>query len=124
MKQYYHLDSNNIVDAVHLVKVLDADGNEIANLGPLLCQQEYGHDSSEWVASSYHVNVGDTYYSNLDEVYPPKPFPSWVHKTETRNWKSPIGDSPTVSEADKNYIYDWDEENQQWVKVDSAPQYQ
>ena len=123
-KDYYHLDSNNIVDAVHSVEVADVDGNEVTNLGPLLCQQRYRHPSSEWVECSYHVEVGDLYLSDEDAIYPPKPYPSWVKRTETKNWKSPIGDPPALSEEERNHTFDWDEENQQWVKMDPAPKYQ
>lgn len=123
MKQYYHLNQNNVVDAVHSVEVTDSYGNEVTNLGPLLCQQKYGHVSSEWVESSHNVEVGDLYLSDEDAIYPPKPYPSWVKRTETKNWKSPIGDPPALSEEERHHIFDWDEENQQWVKMDPAPQY-
>lgn len=123
MKQYYHLDENNVVDCLCFADVYDSDGNEIPNLGGLLCQQKHGHNSSEWKCKNYPVEIGDTYYPDLDEVYSPKPYPSWVHKTETRNWKSPIGDPPTLSEEERHHTYDWDEENLQWVKKDPAPEY-
>jgi hypothetical protein len=126
MAQYYHLDENNTVDCVCNIndqEILDPDGNEVPNLGILLCQKKYGY--AEWVYSEdSSISKGSVYYPELDEIYPPKPYPSWIHRTETKNWKSPIGDPPTLSEAEKHYTFDWDEENQQWVKMDPAPQYQ
>ena len=44
-----------------------------------------------------------------------QPFNSWVWNSTTKDWEAPIA-RPTVDEDDLETKYDWDEDNQAWVK--------
>lgn len=59
-----------------------------------------------------YAGIGFTYDSTRDAFIPPKPYPSWILNEETCLWEAPI--PMPVDE----FAYDWDEQNQQWTKVE------
>ena len=71
-----------------------------------------------WKQTSYNGNfrkryagIGYTYNSVLDVFIPKKRYPSWVINTETCDWQAPI------SYPNDGYNYYWDEEKQEWIRV-------
>ena len=80
-------------------------------------------DSFLWVQTSYNNNfrknfagVGDTYDAARDAFIKPQPYPSWVLDETTCLWKAP---TPRPAPND-DYLYEWDEDNTQWVQVDQT----
>lgn len=57
------------------------------------------------------ASIGYTYDSDLDAFIPPKPYPSWVLNTRRYVYEPPI---PMPND---DLLYDWDEENQTWVRI-------
>jgi hypothetical protein len=84
-------------------------------------------DRTSWVQTSYNTyggqhpegrplrknfaGVGYAYDSVRDAFIPPKPYASWVMNENTCLW-----DAPTPYPTDGK-IYNWDENNQQWVET-------
>lgn len=56
------------------------------------------------------AGVGYTYDYDRQAFIPPKPFESWILDEDTCNWEAPI---PKPTE----YRCNWNEEQQNWVKV-------
>lgn len=61
-----------------------------------------------------YAGIGFTYDSVRDAFIPPKPFPSWVLDEDTCCWNPPV---PYPDDESSDSIYEWDEENGQWVEV-------
>lgn len=59
-----------------------------------------------------YAGIGYTYDEQRDAFYAPQPFPSWTLNEDTCIWE------PPVSFPNDGGIYNWDEDNQQWVKVE------
>ena len=84
-------------------------------------------DKTSWVQTSYntrggqhpegrplrknYAGIGYTYDYVRDAFMPPKPYASWVLNENTCLW-----DAPTPYPTDGK-IYNWDENNQQWVET-------
>jgi hypothetical protein len=84
-------------------------------------------DKTSWVQTSYntrggqhpegrplrknYAGIGYSYDYVRDAFIPPKPYASWVMNEETCLW-----DAPTPYPTDGK-IYNWDENNQQWVET-------
>jgi hypothetical protein len=77
-----------------------------------------------WIQTSYNNNFrvrfaqpGFTYDQTLDAFIPPKPYPSWIINKETKDWESPIGSEPILTQEQINnkLMYKWDEENLKWI---------
>jgi len=61
------------------------------------------------------AGIGSIYYPDADAFSSPAPYPSWILDTNTYTWGPPV---PFPSDyGNGETIYDWDEANQQWVKV-------
>lgn len=59
-----------------------------------------------------YAGIGYTYDSQRDAFIPPRPYPSWQLDESSCLWQAP------VSKPSDGNRYDWDEEQQVWVKVD------
>ena len=117
MAHFAKLDSNNIVTQVLVVAnevLLKADGTESELKGKQFLNSLLG--TSTWKQTSYngtirknYAGIGYKYDSSRDAFIPPKPYESWVLNETSCIWESPI-EHPT----DGN-LYNWDEDNQEWV---------
>ena len=120
MAHFAQIDENNIVTRVMVVEQEFIDAGHLG-------------DPSKWIQTSYNTyggkhydpktqeevagtplrknfaGIGYTYDPDRDAFISPKPFPSWILNETTCNWEAPVS-YPT---GDK--LYDWDEENQQWI---------
>lgn len=57
-----------------------------------------------------YAGIGMLYDVNLDAFYTEQPYPSWTLDEDSCVWLPPV---PYPDDD----LYDWDETNQQWVKV-------
>jgi hypothetical protein len=110
MAHFAEIDENNIV-----LRVIVVDNN-LESIGSEWCSQTFG---GNWIQTSYNnkirknfAGIGYTYNPVLDAFIPPKPenSSSWVLDETTCQWIPPIP-KPTVP------LYEWNEEQQQWVLV-------
>jgi len=131
MAHFCKLDENNVVTQVIVVDNKDITdpftGQEDEILGVAFCKKLLG---GNWVQTSYNNNlrvryagIGYSYNKTLDAFVAPKPFESWVLKTETADWESPVGPAPALTEAqtEARSRYEWDEENGAWELVTPEP---
>jgi len=131
MAHFCKLDENNVVTQVIVVDNKDITdphtGQEDEILGIAFCKKLLG---GNWVQTSYNNNlrvryagIGYSYNKTLDAFVAPKPFESWVLKTETADWESPVGPAPALTEAqtEARSRYEWDEENGAWELVTPEP---
>jgi len=63
-----------------------------------------------------YAGIGYTWDKDNQIFWPIKPYNSWVKHIPTASWKSPIGDTPILTEEQKeaHSYYKWNEENQNW----------
>jgi len=131
MAHFCKLDENNVVTQVIVVDNKDITdpftGQEDEILGVAFCKKLLG---GNWVQTSYNNNlrvryagIGYSYNKTLDAFVAPKPFESWVLKTETADWESPVGPAPALTKAqtEARSRYEWDEENGAWKLVTPEP---
>ena len=59
-------------------------------------------------------SIGMTYNKEKNKFIHAQPYPSWVLDEESLEWVSPIGSKPS-----DGFTYNWDEENQSWIKIAS-----
>jgi len=131
MAHFCKLDENNVVTQVIVVDNKDITdpftGQEDEILGVAFCKKLLG---GNWVQTSYNNNlrvryagIGYSYNKTLDAFVAPKPFESWVLKTETADWESPVGPAPALTKAqtEARSRYEWDEENGAWELVTPEP---
>jgi hypothetical protein len=84
--------------------------------GSKFVPQEASADQSKALRGNY-AGLGYTWDKDNNIFYREKPHASWVLNTTTALWQSPLGDAPSVSEAEKTaHFYDWNEDNQSWDK--------
>jgi len=134
MAHFCQLDENNVVTQVIVVAnedTSDANGVEAEEIGVAFCKKLLGADT-RWKQTSYNNNmrvryagIGYKFYEDLNAFVPPKPFESWVLKTETADWESPVGPAPALTEAqtDARSYYRWDEEAGSWeLETPPAPE--
>jgi len=133
MAHFAALDENNVVTQVIVVAnedTSDANGVEAEEIGVAFCKKLLGADTN-WKQTSYNNNfrvryagIGYSYNGTLNAFVPPKPFESWVLKTETADWESPVGPAPTLTKAQtkaRSY-YRWNEEDGKWdLETPPAP---
>jgi hypothetical protein len=125
MANFAQLDENNKVINIIVIsndEILDENGQESEALGITKCREIVGEDTN-WIQTSYnnsirhrYAHVGGIYHPEHDAFSPKKPFDSWVLNTDNFNWEPPIGWPDT--EPPEGKIYDWDEENTEWVLKD------
>lgn len=113
MSCFAQIDENNVV-----VNIIAADQEFI----------DGGHvgDPTSWIECSMtgeirgrYPGVGYIYNAELDEFMLPKPekFPSWIWDTNSGVWTPPI---PFPGSREESTLFDWDEENGQWVEKNVA----
>ena len=136
MAHYAKMTSDGVtVLAVHSVSDEDttnADGDETEAQGTKFLTKLHNWDY--WRKTSYNTSgnvhalgetpyrknyagIGYTYDESRDAFIPPKSFSSWVLDETTCLWKAP---SPPGPQPDDDEIYEWDEDNTQWVQVDQT----
>ncbi len=71
-------------------------------------------DQSKALRGNY-AGVGFEYDSALDAFFSPKLFNSWVKNTSSFKYEAPIPYPSGDATGSFDGIYDWDEENTQWV---------
>ena len=125
-------------------EMLNADGVEEEAVGQKYLEKHNNWPAERWIQTSYNTKGGKHYDNKTGELsadqskafrgnyagigytwdadnnifYRDKPEPSWVLNTTTGLWQSPIGDAPSLSEAEKTtHQYDWNEANQSWDKI-------
>lgn len=124
MANFAQLDENNKVVNIIVISnddILDENGQESEELGIARCKEIVGQDTN-WIQTSYNDNIrcryariGGYYIPEHDAFVPPKPFDSWTLNTDTFNWQPPV---PWPTETPEGKIYNWDEENQEWILED------
>jgi hypothetical protein len=125
MAHFAQIDENNIVTKVIVVE------QEFIDTGIL-------GDPSKWIQTSYNTHggkhydpdtrleddktplrknyagIGDIYDSVRDAFYAPQPYPSWTLNENTCWWEPPVAHP----DATDGILYNWDEDNQQWIKIE------
>jgi hypothetical protein len=119
MAHFAEINENNIVKQVIVINnqvLLEADNTESEIKGIDFCESLYGHRN--WVQTSYNANfrynyagIGYTWDSENNAFYAPQPYPSWSLNDDYK-WEAPV-----PYPEDEN-IYSWNEENEEWVKVE------
>jgi hypothetical protein len=136
MAHYAKLGINSKVIAVHVVSdndCLNASGVEDEEVGRQFMERI--HNWPLWKKTSYNTSggqhknggtplrgnyagIGMTYDEDNDIFISKKPYASWVLDVPSASWKSPIGDAPALSEAEKTtHYYQWNESTQAWDKT-------
>ena len=120
MAHFAKLDSNNIVETVHVVdneNLLNENGVEEEAIGIAYLNNVHG-EVSTWVQTSYnskfrknYAGIGYSYDASKDAFIGPKPYPSWVLNEDTCQWKSP------VEYPEDGKRYDWNEGTTSWDEV-------
>lgn len=121
MAHYAFLDENNIVTEVIVGKDEGEDNidweQHYGNFKGQVCKRtSYNtiggqHTSGGTPFRKNYAGIGYTYDENLDAFIPPKPFDSWTLNEDICMWESPV---PHPNDGN---IYQWDEENQEWVLI-------
>jgi hypothetical protein len=123
MAHYAFLDENNIVTHVIPGKEEGTDGIDweafyAAEVGQKCKRTSYN------TRNGYHKNenqepfrknfagVGYIYDEEADAFYPPQPNPSWTLNLTTYLWEPPV----SVPADAGDIYYEWDEENQKWIR--------
>lgn len=120
MAHFAKLDENNIVTQVITISNQDMidphSGEEDEVLGIAFCKKLVG---GNWKQTSYNGNmrvryagIGYSYNAALDAFIPPQPHASWVLDNDTASWVSPLGDVPTLTDAEieAGSYYVWNED--------------
>lgn len=136
MAHYAKMTSDGVtVLTVHVVRdedTTDNDGNETEARGLNFLRKIHGWDY--WRKTSYntygnvhklggtpyrknYAGIGFTYDAARDAFIRPQPYPSWVLDETTCLWKAP---TPPGQPPDDDNLYEWDEDNTQWVQVDQT----
>ena len=113
---------------------LNADGVEEESVGQKYLEKHNNWPAERWIQTSYNTSggihnlggtplrgnyagIGMTWDEDNQIFYGEKSYPSWVLNTTTAIWQSPIGDAPSLSEAEMTtHYYEWNEANQSWDK--------
>ena len=121
MAHFAKLGINGKVIAVHVVDdsdLLNGSGVEDESVGQQFLERIHGWPASMWIQTSYnthagrhklggtpfrgnHAAIGYTWDEDNNIFYEEKPEPTWVLNTTTGLWQSPIGEAPSLSEAEK-----------------------
>ena len=110
--------------------MLNADGVEDEAVGQQYLELHNNWPAQMWIQTSYntrnnthssgdnskalrgnYAGIGDIYDSVNDVFYKPQPYNSWTLNTTTWQW-----DPPTLKPDDTN-VYEWNEETQNWDKI-------
>lgn len=122
MAHFCKLGIGNIVEQVIVVSnevITDSTGNEQEQLGIDFINNLYG-TRDVWKQTSYNgsfrknfAGVGYKYDSERDAFISPKPYNSWTLDEETCIW-TPPKPFPAITEENKDNVYLWNEETQEW----------
>ena len=132
MAYFAKLDEENVVTTVIVIgnaNLLDADGNEVEQLGVDRCVQLRGEGNYKQTSYNTQAGVhpeGRPFRKNycgpgfiyhpppIDGFSPPQPFPSWTLNKETCQWTPPV----PMPEREDNEFYVWNEDEQKWDLVE------
>lgn len=114
MSHFARIDENNVV-----VEVIVAEQNFI----DILDNKEDWVQTSRNTIGGVHLNggtplrknyagLGYTYDKTRDAFIPPKPYESWVLNEDSCLWEAPV-----ICPNKPSCIYDWDEDNTQWIET-------
>lgn len=129
MAHFAEIDENNIV-----LRVVVID-DEHEHRGHEFLSQDLGLGGT-WLKTSYntfrgeHLNngtplrnnyagIGDRYDPQLDAFIPKCPFPSWVDVDPITAMHIPPKPQPPREDTDP-FVWDWNEELLDWVKIDTT----
>jgi hypothetical protein len=118
--------------------MLNADGVEDESVGQQYLELHNNWPAQMWIQTSYntinnthrsggtpfrgnYAGIGMTWDEDNQIFWPKKPHASWIKNLTTAEWKSPIGDAPTltseqISQNEANthqWRYEWNEEEYQ-----------
>lgn len=125
MAHYAFLDENNIVVEVIVGRDEEEDRDwekEYSNVRGLKCKRtSYNtyngiHVNGGTPFRKFYAGIGFVYIDELDIFLPPKPYASWIVDPILQYWTAPI---PIPDEIN---LYDWDEQNLQWIQVQEDTQ--
>ena len=131
----------------HFAKVVNGKVENVIVAEPEFFETFVDNSPGQWVQTSYNTRygvhydpetgepskdqskslrfhfavVGGSYDSSLDVFVPPKPYPSWNFDESIVDWIPPVPmpeGKTTSNEGDT--MWNWDEENQQWIECDSC----
>lgn len=129
MAHFAQIDENNIVLQVVVIEdEHEHRGHEYLSedlgLGGTWLKTSYNTRGGEHVlgGSPFRKNYagkGDRYDPQLDAFIPKCPFPSWVDIDEETATHLPPKPYPPVTPEDA-FVWDWSEEQLDWVKVDTT----
>jgi len=116
MSHFAKLDENNVVVFVTRGRQED-DGKEAdlcARTGERYVQTSYNTKAGVHLLGGTplrknYAGIGYVYDELRDAFIPPKPYSSWLLNEDTCLWECP------VPYPDDDGIYNWDDDNQQWV---------
>jgi len=127
MAHFAKINSNNVVETVIVINnedLLDENNVESETVGINYCKSLYGEDTN-WVQTSYNNNfryhyasIGGIWDAQANAFYEPQPYSSWTLDSNYE-WQPPIA---KPEENDSNgipYGYEWDEDNQSWIRLDN-----
>ena len=119
MAHFAKLDENNVVTQVIVVDNADITdphtGQEDEILGIAFCKKLLG---GNWKQTSYNGNmrtryagIGYSYNATHDAFIAPQPHASWTIDATTKDWVSPLGAAPALTDAGETAgsYYVWNE---------------
>jgi hypothetical protein len=125
MAHYAFLDTNNIVTEIIVGKDEGEDGIDwelhYGTFRGQTCKRTsyntHGgvHSSGGTPYRKNYASIGSTYDATRDAFIAPQPYASWVLNDETCLWEAP------VPMPDDGQIYQWDEEQGQWILIPEDP---
>jgi hypothetical protein len=95
-----------------VVAMVQVDGDDVSVMTPL-------PDSEYWVLTFNNklghnfAAVGDTYFEDIDNFMPPKPYPSWVIDKNLSAWTAPKAHPDT--DMTNCHMYKWSEDVLDWI---------
>ena len=128
-------ETTNLVTFVAVLnndQTVDANGNEDEAVGAALLEEKFG---SKFIQTSYntiagvhkeegkepfrknYAGVGFTFDAERDAFIPPKPYPSWTLNEDSCQWNPPVP-RPDIEEGGPLILWRWNEDEQQWDKVE------
>jgi hypothetical protein len=136
MAHFAKISEDNIVLQVLTLNdsdMLDQNRNSSELIGQQYLEKHNNWPAHLWIQTSYNTSnnihklggtpfrgnyagIGYTWDSLKNIFYRPKPFPSWILNLQKADWESPIGNSPVLTEEQKQnkQFYIWNENNQSW----------
>jgi hypothetical protein len=115
--------TTNVVLEVNVVNNADIDDLGFPESEPvgIAYLQPWSTPDTYWKQTSFnksfrkhYAGVGYNYSFELDAFIPPQPYPSWSLDETTCLWTPPV---PYPNDPNPFNLYDWDESNLSWVKV-------